>query len=68
MHLDQMLQLRRVEAKVCGNCVFPLPAFVGRLWGKYLKVWFDLTTLSLGAKNSQLSALAGLRKFSGLGK
>lgn len=45
MHLDPALQLRLVM-KPEAEIVLPLPAFGGRLWGKYLKVWFDLTTLS----------------------
>lgn len=69
MPLDQLLLLRLVmKLKPSKICVLPLPVFVGRLRGKYLKGWFDLTALSLGTKNSQLSTLAGLRKYSGLGK
>ena len=68
MHLDQMVWLRLVvKPKPCGNFVLPWPVFVGRLCGKYLKVWFDLTTLSLGAKNSQLRAWAGPGSKVGLG-
>ena len=49
------------EAKATLRLFFfkPLPAFVGRLWRKDLQVWFDLTSVSLGTKHSQLSAQLG---------